>query len=292
MESPARAALRARIFDLLPSLVHPSEIIDRQSLLDFTVDGESLPLIDYSRGIRNPRQLDATLSVVSSANGPYDDMAIAPGVWRYDFRSGGPGGDNRKLIEAAKSGAPLILFRKLEPKVYQAIYPVRVAAVNEPESHVIITLDELTDLADHEPSAVERKWAEYLAERRVHQPAFRTMVLRAYATQCTVCRFKHSELLDAAHILSDKHEQGHAIVTNGMAMCKIHHAAYDRRFLGIDPDYRVHINDELLAEVDGPMLKHGLQEMHGSLITLPSRAKDRPARDALAARFAEFSSRN
>jgi putative restriction endonuclease len=33
--------------------------------------------------------------------------------------------------------------------------------------------------------------------------------------------------------------------------------------MGIPPDYQVVINDELLDEIDGPMLKHGLQEMHG-----------------------------
>jgi len=115
------------------------------------------------------------------------------------------------------------------------------------------------------------------------------MVLRAYETQCTVCHFRHAELLDAAHILGDKHERGDAVVTNGMSMCKIHHAAYDSNFLGVTPDYEIRINRSLLEEKDGPMLKHGLQDMHGAQLVVPRRPADRPDRDRLAERFAQFS---
>ena len=291
MESTTSATVRAAILAKLATVVESGDIVDRQTLLDFALDGTNIPLIDYSRGIRNPRQLEATLSIVSSPNSPYGDGATTPGLWRYDFRSGGDGGDNSKLIEASRLNVPVILFRKLKPNIYQAIYPVRIAHVNRAESHVIVSLDGLESVAATEtPSMVEREWASYLAERRVHQPAFRAMVLRAYETQCAVCHLRHSELLDAAHIVGDKHDHGEATVPNGMAMCKIHHAAYDRDFLGIDPDYRIHINEDLLHELDGPMLKHGLQEMHGAQIVLPASRSDRPDRERLATRFAAFQS--
>jgi len=67
-----------------------------------------------------------------------------------------------------------------------------------------------------------------------------------------------------------------------------HHAAYDQNMLGVSPDYRVSINREVLEEVDGPMLRHGLQEMHGRTITLPARRTDRPDRDLLAWRWERF----
>jgi len=47
----------------------------------------------------------------------------------------------------------------------------------------------------------------------------------------------------------------------------------------------------LLDEVDGPMLRHGIQEMHGREIVLPRRRADRPDRDGLAWRWARFSAR-
>lgn len=292
MESTGSASLRKRVFEVLQDTYPSATIVDRQDLLNFTVDGTSLPLIDYSRGIRNPRALEATLSVVSSADGPYSDELIAPGIWRYDFRAGSSqGGDNRKLIEAHRLGVQIIMFRKLQPNIYQVIYPARVAHVDIERGYVVVSLEELADMADHAPSAVERRWAEYVAKRRVHQPAFRGMVLRAYDTQCTVCRLKHAELLDAAHITADGDTTGDATVTNGLAMCKIHHAAYDRDFLGITPDYTIKINKELLREVDGPMLKHGLQEMHDHRIELPKRNAEHPNQDRLAHRFERFKAR-
>ena len=48
------------------------------------------------------------------------------------------------------------------------------------------------------------------------------------------------------------------------------------------PDYKVSIHREVLAEVDEPMLEHGLHEVHGRTITLPGRKADRPDRELLA----------
>lgn len=54
----------------------------------------------------------------------------------------------------------------------------------------------------------------------------------------------------------------------------------------------VHVNKDLLTEKDGPMLKHGIQEMHGRKILIPSKAKERPNVEALDFRFQSFSIRN
>ena len=147
-------------------------------------------------------------------------------------------------------------------------------------------MGEIRDLA--EP---QREYARRLARQRLHQPAFRTRVLLAYETRCAICELKHGSLLDAAHIVPDSEERGIATTSNGLALCKIHHAAYDQDMLGVSPDYRVAVNRDLLDEVDGPMLRHGIQEMHGREIVLPRRRADRPDRDGLAWRWARFSAR-
>jgi putative restriction endonuclease len=97
-------------------------------------------------------------------------------------------------------------------------------------------------------------------------------------------------LLDAAHILPDQHERGDAVVPNGLAMCKIHHAAYDANIIGIRPDRIVEVRDDVLTEVDGPMLRHGLQEMHGSAIYLPRLRRDQPDPSRLEERYEQFRS--
>ena len=63
-------------------------------------------------------------------------------------------------------------------------------------------------------------------------------------------------LLGAAHIIADKDEcLGQPIVSNGLSLSKIHHAAFNAHLIGFDPDYRVHVSERLLGQHDGPMLE-------------------------------------
>ncbi|MBO0898944.1 HNH endonuclease [Cellulomonas sp. zg-ZUI199] len=261
-------------------------------LPDGRTDGRNLPLIDYSRGIRNPAGLSSTLAIVQSAHGPYDDAEDPDdGLLHYAYRSGDPdGSDNRKLRNAITTGMPLILFRKEQPNYYTPVAPVYVVDDVPEERAFLIALDESFRYMGgvRHLGADQRRYALRLAKQRLHQPAFRTRVLLAYGTQCAICQLRHGSLLDAAHIAPDSSEQGIPTTPNGLALCKIHHAAFDQNMLGISPDYEVHIDRDLLHEVDGPMLKHGLQEMHGRTLTLPVRRTDHPDRDLLAARWRVF----
>lgn len=63
--------------------------------------------------------------------------------------------------------------------------------------------------------------------------------------------------------------EGVAAVVNSLALCAIHHLAYDRNLMGIDPDGVVRIARRLRDERDGPMLREGLQHFHGRGIELP-----------------------
>lgn len=75
---------------------------------------------------------------------------------------------------------------------------------------------------------------------------------------------------------------------NGIALCAIHHLAYDRNLLGIAPDGVVHIATRLLEEIDGPMLRIGLQGFHQASINLPRDRRDRPDPKRLSLRFERF----
>ena len=134
----------------------------------------------------------------------------------------------------------------------------------------------------------ERRYATAEVRRRLHQAGFRERVLDAYADTCALCRLRHRELLDAAHIIGDTDPLGKPSVPNGLSLCKLHHAAFDRYILTVDPDYRIRIRRDVLEEEDGPMLRHGLQELHGERIRPPHRAELRPSRDLLALRLEHF----
>jgi putative restriction endonuclease len=62
--------------------------------------------------------------------------------------------------------------------------------------------------------------------------------------------------------------------------------------IGIDPDLRIHVSEELLSVQDGPMLEHGIKSMVGRTIRVPRRLVDGPDRDRLAARFEQFLARS
>lgn len=253
-------------------------------------DGTTVRVIDHSRGIWNPTAMDATLSVVSTPTGPYDDRHVSGGLFHYAYRAGSDQGDNRKLRRAYELELPIILLQWLQPGLYASHAPVYVVDDLREQREFLLALDESVRFLprDLPEDAPQRRYAERVVRQRLHQAEFRGRVIHAYRTRCAICELKHGRLLDAAHITPDAAEQGGPLVTNGLSLCKIHHAAFDADLLGISPDYGVHINAQILAERDGPMLKHGLQEMDGRTLALPEARKSWPDRDRLAQRFARF----
>lgn len=181
-------------------------------------------------------------------------------------------------------------LRKFRTGAYIPIFPVYVTEDDKDRRQFLIAIDDAARFLDtrEHTSQLERTYVERLTRQRLHQRMFRGMVIDAYEVRCAVCRLRHGDLLDAAHIVADREETGLAIVTNGISLCKIHHAAYDRDLLGISGDYVVHLNERLLTETDGPMLRHGLQEMHGGRLHLPARRISHPDPDRLATRFTTF----
>ena len=81
-------------------------------------------------------------------------------------------------------------------------------------------------------------------------------------------KYRRDETTDAAHIVPDS-ENGTPIISNGLPLCKIHYAAFDQNIFGITPDYIVKTRDDVLNEIDGPMLKHGLQGFNNQRIYVP-----------------------
>jgi putative restriction endonuclease len=116
----------------------------------------------------------------------------------------------------------------------------------------------------------------------------RAIVPKAYREQCSLCRLRHAELLDAAHIIEHTHSDGVPTVQNGISLCKLHHAAFDALMVGITPDYRIRVRQDLLDEIDGPMLQHGLRGINSSKLILPRRRELWPRQEALEFRYERF----
>jgi putative restriction endonuclease len=122
-----------------------------------------------------------------------------------------------------------------------------------------------------------------------HQASFRDAVLSAYGGRCAISHLPEPRLLDVAHIVMDADEQlGQPVVSNGLPLTKLHHAAFDAQLIGVDPDFRIHVSVRLLEIHDGPFFELRLKGFVGQVIQLPRRSEDRLDWDRLAIRPEQF----
>ena len=248
-------------------------------------------------GIHKPKVLGAALSIstafaVDPTSRPYDDDPGPDGFMRYKWDGQDPQRyTNRALRLACEQQLPLIWFQGVARSTYLPIFPVYLVAEEFDEKQFVVALDEEQRMRWRESDVIDlslhRQYAEVLAKRRLHQPVFRARVITAYESRCGICTLRYPELLDAAHIKADS-DGGESVVTNGISMCKIHHAAYDSDLLGISPDYQVKIRPDVLDDSDGPTLRHAIQGLHDTPLHVPRQQAAKPDPHLLAERFEVF----
>jgi putative restriction endonuclease len=283
----ARARQLAQAYD---------DLVPRDRLLEgFLFGDQRVSFGSFQKGIHRSRlqRGPAALTVTTSFKDPYADaFDETGGRFMYAYRSGAiDQADNRALRAAYEMQTPLVYFRALAPGQYLVVAPMFVTA-DDPAARSVV-LEPGLPIQDMQPGGLVsgpdvRAYATREARHRLHQQRFKLDVMRAYRHRCAICTLRERELVQAAHIVPDVEPEGIAGVVNGLALCAIHHLAFDRNLLGIDPEGVVHIAARLLREIDGPMLRTGLQGFHGSKIALPRRAEERPDPNRLERRFERF----
>ncbi|MEI8190422.1 MAG: HNH endonuclease [candidate division NC10 bacterium] len=295
--------VRAAAFDFLRQQTDlHGEVLPRKILqTGFEFQRRRVPLIG-PQGIFRPAILESmpisitSVPVVEGRERPYDDEVGPDGLLRYRYRGSNlQHPDNVGLRLAMHRSVPLVYHHGVIPGKYIPIWPVYVMHDDPASLTFSIAVDDSRlpiVSSDGELAGIEarRHYVTSLARQRLHQRDFRYRVLEAYRSQCAICRLRHEELLDAAHILPDGHPHGSPIVPNGLALCKLHHAAFDRNIVGVRPDLKVEIREDVLQEEDGPMLHHGLQEFNNAPIWVPRKDILRPKREFLEERYAMFRS--
>lgn len=137
-------------------------------------------------------------------------------------------------------------------------------------------------LEAHFPESIQEEIADEMGFdirqiRKVRDPQFRQQVLRAYNYRCAICGFNmrhdHSPVaLEAAHIKWKQHG-GPCEIPNGLALCAIHHKAFDKGSIGLDEDMRVLVS----PAVNGTGIVRSLfWDFKGKQITLPMGRRDYP----------------
>ena len=272
----------------------PDGSLSSSAINQFQFRGQPLRLV-VQTGIWKPAQLTAALTIRTTYTPPnqappYVDLQGDDGLVRYKYRGTDPNqSDNRALRDAMVRTLPLAYFVGIDRATYVPRYPVWLIAETQERHEFTLALDEGQRLVNpNDLDSAKREYIERLTRARLHQPVFRARVLRAYEERCAMCRLHHPELLDAAHILPDRHPKGDPIVPNGLSLCKIHHAAYDVNLLGVRPDLTIEVAPRLMRERDGPMLSHGLQGVNGAQLVVPRARTSQPDPDRLEVRYQEF----
>jgi putative restriction endonuclease len=302
MQGDPDAALRRSAVQHARALSHAYQDIVPIDVLrrGFEHEGRRISFGSFYKGIHRPKEMRGaaalTLTTAARTAGKRpayeDELDPEAGTILYHYRDGPiDQPDNRALRSAYHEQVPLVYFCGVGPAQYVVVAPVFVTA-DDPGARTVL-LEVGMPHADMQGRGLQssrdvRSYALAEVRLRLHQQRFRIHVLEAYRHRCAICALRERALLQAAHIVADTRLEGVAAVVNGLALCAIHHLAYDRNLLGIDRGGTVHLGRRLRDEHDGPMLREGLQGFHGRAISLPRRPRERPDPERLAMRFAEF----
>ncbi|QBI19920.1 hypothetical protein ER308_10350 [Egibacter rhizosphaerae] len=293
-EHGVRQAAFARLDQLIAQ--HPDAVPAARLLEGFEWQGRRFTLMGQGPGIWKPRGLDAALSILTAPPKPgepppYDDDWLDETQLRYAYRGTDPSmWQNAALRLAYEHQLPIVYLYGVAKSRYLPVYPAFVGRDRPAE----LAVDVVFQAGDEDRGvAMEIDGRAYVTRptrQRLHQHGFRVRVLEAYRRRCAMCALRRGPLLDAAHIVPHSEPEGLAVTANGLSLCKLHHAAYDQWLLGVRPgDLRIEVTRDVLDEIDGPMLRHGLQDLDGeSLRVLPRRPVDRPSDERLAWRHERF----
>lgn len=142
------------------------------------------------------------------------------------------------------------------------------------------TPEEQRSFIDEAPTPQQQARRYDLVEtmRAFRDAKFRPAVLQAYAYRCAICRCA-LKLIDAAHIVPVSFPESNDEVTNGLALCRLHHGAYDSGLLGIRSDYSIVTNNDAERRLEALRLTSGLADFKKRLprlITPPASIEARP----------------
>ena len=116
-----------------------------------------------------------------------------------------------------------------------------------------------------------------LVRPRLGQGGFRVGVIQAYERRCAITGERTLPALEAAHILPVKQDGLHDI-SNGLLLRRDLHALFDNHYITITPEKVLLVSKRIKQEFENGREYYA---MHGTIVTEPLRADDRPSIEAL-----------
>jgi len=262
--------------------------------------------VSHGGGIARPRsEYRVQITGVSSFQNLTDEVTLVLGFWRdasvfvgFDHRHHMAFGfspsiqiKESALREAYENG--LSLYKRGNGEVAVAVRPDFIGTYVEHWADLhnpSLTSEEFDaitaicrgdyDLSSSEEScSLEPRRRVLVATRKaVREISFRARVLCAYNDFCAICGVQ-LELIEAAHILPVFAEGSTDETANGIALCALHYKALDNCLLDVSDEYKVVLNDGILASLRERRLINGFTNFKKSIrpyIYLPPDIKQRP----------------
>jgi putative restriction endonuclease len=117
--------------------------------------------------------------------------------------------------------------------------------------------------------------------RKLRESSFKSRILTAYSFKCAFCDLQ-LKLIDAAHIVPVADEESTDETSNGIALCALHHRAFDRALVTFDEKYRILSNDQKIQQLIEIKQDGKIDEFISQLkplINFPPAINDRPNKD-------------
>lgn len=123
----------------------------------------------------------------------------------------------------------------------------------------------------------ERQVAITNVRKKIRDISFKSRVLTSYSNRCAFCSIQ-LKLIEAAHIIPVQHN-GTDETSNGVALCVLHHRAYDRSLVTFNSSYQIAYNEKEFDKLKEIGLDGGADRFVRDLravINLPPAINDRP----------------
>jgi putative restriction endonuclease len=169
---------------------------------------------------------------------------------------------------ASKAKTKAIVLDLSSPPVQ---LPAVDAALAEIEAKASAPFELFDDMAQWIPQGL----------RVARAKAFSRVVAAAYGQRCAMCGQGMSHPsgrteIESAHIVS-RSVRGADDVRNGLALCRVHHWAFDNYLVGIRPDGSLEVPQAAAAMIGN----ESLASLNGAKLIVPSDPAHRPHPDAL-----------
>lgn len=172
----------------------------------------------------------------------------------------------------------LLLQPETRELIRQTIIDAHLSAYRTAIESIFQTSQQITDIAHLLERQAEEKTAISIPPSPVRSAAFRREIMRLYNYTCAACRLRIITLdgktaVDAAHIVPFAHSHDDSI-GNGIALCKLHHWAFEYGLIAIDNDYKMIVSTNFEERGNEPFL---LRSLRAKGIYLPKEKPFRPS---------------